>query len=114
MNIRVSYVCFVLLAFLSVRAWMQSNDANEKLQNLRNTSNPPILASMSEFEFIKEIEKLNAENTDLYRYNQLTSDVNTRITRVTLSFMALGAIFYFLEEREKRKMSLTSQSSQRT
>jgi cell division protein FtsB len=103
MNIRISYVCFVMLAILSVRAWIQSQDANDKLQDSRNVSTSTIVTGASEFDLKKEIDKLRAENADLYRYNQLTADVNSRITRVTLSFMALGAICYFLEERKRRK-----------
>jgi hypothetical protein len=104
MKLRISYISVLLAAVFSVRFAMMSGEANRKIHELLVDGTTFDMEKADAAARGREIKYLQEIQTDLLTFSTQLAEANQRSARITVSFLALGAVCYVLEERRRKRL----------
>jgi hypothetical protein len=76
---------------------------NRGLHTIFEQSSPFDTAKSQPPELIQKIKDLEVTQSDLIKFSDEMAKLNSKITRISSSFLILGIICYVTEERKRRK-----------
>lgn len=104
MRLRVSYFCILLAAVFAVRFAVMSDQANKAVHALLADEGSFDVEKADAAARARRIRYLEEIQGDLLTLSAQMAEADQRSARITVSFLALGAVIYVLEERKRKRL----------